>query len=79
MSSKPCVAGKSRQHEVLVRGNVDVVAQALPVQPAVSYRLVHEGGGGCVRGSGGGGGGGGAVSGMVSNRFVSETKGVVLA
>ena len=57
---------------------MDVVAEALPVQPAVPDRLVHEGGGGGVRGSGGGRGGGGAVSRMVSNRFVSETKGVVL-
>ena len=80
MPGKARMPGKTRQHEVLVRGNVDVVAQALPVQPAVAYRLVHEGGGGCVRGSGGGGGGGGSVRRMVScNRFVSETEGVVLA
>ena len=82
MPGKARMPGKTRQHEVLVRGNVDVVAQALPVQSAVAYRLVHEGGGGRVGGSGGGGGGGGgAVSiGMVScDRFVSETEGVVLA
>ena len=78
MPGKACVAGKPRQNKVLVRGNVDVVAQALPVQPAVSYRLVHEGGGGGVRGSGGGGGGGGTVVRMVSCRFVSESEGVVL-
>ena len=54
MSSKPCVAGKSRKHEVLVRGNVHVVAEALPVQPAVpAHCLVHERGGGSVRRPGG--------------------------
>ena len=54
MSSKPCVAGKTRKHEVLVRGNVHVVAEALPVEPAVpAHRLVHERGGGSVRRPGG--------------------------
>ena len=79
MPGKARVAGEPRQNKVLVRGNVDVVAQALPVQPAVPHRLVHEGGGGGVRGAGGGGGGGGAVSRMVGNRFVPEPEGVVLA
>jgi len=81
VSSKPCVAGKSRKHEVLVRGNVHVVAEALPVEPAVpAHRLVHERGGGSVRRPGGDRRGGRPL--MVSRRhcFVcGKTKRVVLA
>ena len=79
MPGEARVSGEPRQDEVLVRGNMDVVAQALPVQTTVPNRLMHEGCGGGVRGSGGGGGGGGAVIRVVSCRFVSETEGVVLA